>query len=85
MDKKAANFPATSSFINNRVEPKRFSFFPSKLDSTVHAAGIGDLLLPGESFHDLFDTGRNEGVWWLDVLSALSSSICYSANCTVTE
>lgn len=45
----------------------RFSFFSSEMDTTVHAPEIGELLLDGESFQDLFRDGQ--GVWWLDCLS----------------
>jgi magnesium transporter len=45
----------------------RFSFFSSEMDATVHAPEIGELLLDGESFQDLFRGGQ--GVWWLDCLN----------------
>jgi magnesium transporter len=45
----------------------RFSFFSSEMDATVHAPEIGELLLEGESFQDLFRGGQ--GVWWLDCLN----------------
>ncbi len=48
--------------------PDRFSFFSSDMDATIHAPEIGDLLMDGESFHDLFRGGRS--VWWLDCLNA---------------
>ncbi|KZF21322.1 cora-domain-containing protein [Xylona heveae TC161] len=51
------------------AEHNRFSFFSSELDSTVHAAELGDLVLPGESFRDLFELDPEGGVWWLDVLN----------------
>ena len=51
------------------VEPSRFSFFSSELDSTVHAAELGDLIMPTESFRELFELNPGGGVWWLDVLN----------------
>jgi magnesium transporter len=45
----------------------RFSFFSSEMDATIHAPEIGELLLDGESFEDLFRGGQ--GVWWLDCLN----------------
>ncbi|KAG0156657.1 hypothetical protein PDIDSM_3838 [Penicillium digitatum] len=36
---------------------------------TVHAADLGDLVLPGETFRDLFELGPEGGVWWLDVVN----------------
>ncbi|KAL1959034.1 hypothetical protein VTO42DRAFT_3275 [Malbranchea cinnamomea] len=47
----------------------RFSFFSSECETTVHAAELGDLVLPGERFRDLFQLGPDGGVWWLDVLN----------------
>ncbi|KAL7268669.1 hypothetical protein RUND412_008699 [Rhizina undulata] len=47
--------------------PDRFNFFSSELDATIHASEIGDLLIEGETFRDLFRGGQ--GVWWLDCLN----------------
>ncbi|KAJ5373629.1 hypothetical protein N7517_005635 [Penicillium concentricum] len=47
----------------------RFGFFSSEAQSTVHAADLGDLVLPGETFRDLFELGPEGGVWWLDVVN----------------
>ena len=60
--------PTISARQYSQYEPGRFSFFSSELDSTILAPDLGDLLLPGESFHDLFGRVPEEGVWWLDVL-----------------
>ncbi|KAJ5095125.1 hypothetical protein N7532_007416 [Penicillium argentinense] len=53
----------------NINEPTRFGFFSSESQSTVHAAELGDLVLPGDSFRDLFQLGPDGGVWWLDVVN----------------
>ncbi|KAJ5812532.1 hypothetical protein N7474_008833 [Penicillium riverlandense] len=52
----------------NTNEP-RFGFFSSESQTTVHAAELGDLVLPGDSFRDLFQLGPEGGVWWLDVIN----------------
>ncbi|KAL8791503.1 MAG: hypothetical protein Q9213_000120 [Squamulea squamosa] len=51
------------------AEPSRYSFFSSELEQTIHAAELGDLLTPGETFRDLFELPQRVGVWWLDVLN----------------
>lgn len=53
----------------NISEPMRFGFFSSESQTTVHAAELGDLVLPGDSFRDLFQLGPEGGVWWLDVVN----------------
>lgn len=54
-------------------EVNRYSFFSSEIEQTIHAPELGDLILPGESFRDLFElrreNGSTEGAWWLDVIS----------------
>ncbi|KAL3458012.1 stretch-activated Ca2+-permeable channel component-domain-containing protein [Aspergillus heterothallicus] len=55
--------------LKNENEPTRFGFFSSESQSTVHAAELGDLVLPGDTFRDLFQLGLDGGVWWLDVLN----------------
>lgn len=57
------------------VEPSRYSFFSSEMESTVHAAELRDLRMPGESFRDLFELGPSGGVWWLDVLNPSEEEI----------
>lgn len=47
----------------------RFTFFSSEIDETVHAPELGGLLMPGETFRDLFELGPEGGVWWLDMLN----------------
>ncbi|KAK1979508.1 cora-like Mg2+ transporter [Colletotrichum cereale] len=50
-------------------EQSRFNFFSSALESTIHAAEFGDLVLPGENIGSLFDLpeGEADGVWWLNM------------------
>ncbi|KAI9832502.1 MAG: hypothetical protein M1819_004291 [Sarea resinae] len=57
------------------VETNRFSFFSSELDATIHAAELGDLIMPGESFRDLFELGPEGGVWWMDMLNPREEEI----------
>jgi len=59
----------------SHVEPSRYSFFSSEMESTVHAAELGDLRMPGETFRGLFDLGPEGGVWWLDVLNPSEEEI----------
>ncbi|KAK2873353.1 hypothetical protein FQN49_002406 [Arthroderma sp. PD_2] len=61
--------------LKNTNDPHRFSFFSSEFESTVHAAEIGDLVLPGDSFRDLFQLGPEGGVWWLDVINPTHEEI----------
>jgi magnesium transporter len=51
------------------IESNRFSFFSSAWESTIHAAELGDLVLPGEDIRGLFELPKDEtdGVWWLNV------------------
>ncbi|KAK8203128.1 hypothetical protein M8818_005353 [Zalaria obscura] len=49
--------------------PTRWTFFSSEIDETVHASELGGLLMPGETFRDLFELGPEGGVWWLDMLN----------------
>jgi magnesium transporter len=58
-----------SSLRDSPTDINRFSFFSSELESTVHAPEIGDLIIPGETFRDLFELGPDGGVWWLDMLN----------------
>ena len=48
----------------------RFEYFSSNATSTIHAAELGDLVMPGENLRNLFSLPRdddNDGVWWLSV------------------
>lgn len=53
----------------NPIESNRFSFFSSAWESTIHAAEMGDLVLPGEDIRGLFELPKDEadGVWWLNI------------------
>ncbi|KAK2034918.1 cora-like Mg2+ transporter [Colletotrichum zoysiae] len=53
----------------NQGEQSRFNFFSSALESTIHAAEFGDLILPGENISSLFELpeGESDGVWWLNM------------------
>ncbi|KAJ5608518.1 hypothetical protein N7537_005137 [Penicillium hordei] len=55
--------------LQNTTQRSRFGFFSSESQTTVHAADLGDLVLPGETFRDLFELGPEGGVWWLDVVN----------------
>ncbi|KAJ5263773.1 hypothetical protein N7478_011378 [Penicillium angulare] len=55
--------------LQNINEPTRFGFFSSEFQTTVHAADLGDLVFPGDTFRDLFQLGPEGGVWWLDVVN----------------
>ncbi|KAL8962392.1 MAG: hypothetical protein Q9183_005163, partial [Haloplaca sp. 2 TL-2023] len=56
-------------------EPTRYSFFSSEIEQTIHAAELGDLLTPGETFRDLFELPEKSGVWWLDVLNPTEAEL----------
>ncbi|MCJ1447551.1 MAG: Mg(2+) transporter [Stictis urceolatum] len=49
------------------AESNRFSFFSSQIEQTIHAPELGDLVMPEESFRDLFELPSESGSWWLDV------------------
>ncbi|KAH0543357.1 hypothetical protein FGG08_002313 [Glutinoglossum americanum] len=57
------------------MEPNRFTFFSSEIDTSIHTAALGDLVLPGESFRDIFELPPSGGVWWVDVLNATVDEI----------
>jgi magnesium transporter len=50
-------------------ENNRYSFFSSEIEQTIHAPELGDLLMPGETFRDLFELPPESGAWWLDVVN----------------
>ncbi|KAJ9642877.1 hypothetical protein H2201_005823 [Coniosporium apollinis] len=60
----------SSECLGGQLEPpqNRWTFFSSNMDDTIHATELGDLLMPGESFRDLFELDPDGGVWWLDIL-----------------
>lgn len=47
----------------------RFTFFSSEIDETIHAPELGGLLMPNETFRDIFELGPEGGVWWMDMLN----------------
>ncbi|KAL2156075.1 hypothetical protein VTH82DRAFT_820 [Thermothelomyces myriococcoides] len=51
------------------VDPNRVSFFSSAWESTIHAADLEGLILPGEDIRGLFTfpKGETDGVWWLNI------------------
>lgn len=59
------------------IDHNRFSFFSSAWESTIHAAEMGDLVLPGEDIRGLFELPEDEtdGVWWLNVNSASKDEV----------
>lgn len=50
-------------------ETRRYSFFSSELEQTIHAADFWDLLSPGVKSRDLFELPIDGGVWWMDVMN----------------
>ena len=73
MDEKSPGgndgMPAMKPRDPQAAEPNRFSFFSSEIEQTIHAPEIGDLVMPGETFRDLFELPSESGAWWLDVLN----------------
>ncbi|KAL3481856.1 hypothetical protein BJX99DRAFT_132172 [Aspergillus californicus] len=61
--------------LKNENDPTRYGFFSSEAQSTVHAAELGDLVLPGDTFRDLFQLGPEGGAWWLDVLNPTEAEV----------
>lgn len=53
----------------------RWTFFSSEIDETIHAPELGGLLMPGETFRDIFELGPEGGVWWLDMLNPSEEEI----------
>ena len=51
------------------IDQSRVSFFSSAWESTVHAADLVGLILPGENVRGLFTfpKGESDGVWWLNM------------------
>lgn len=74
-DGKSMNEKELLEKLQNENEPTRFGFFSSESQSTVHAADLGDLVLPGDSFRDLFQLGPEGGVWWLDVVNPTEAEV----------
>ncbi|KAK0621284.1 hypothetical protein B0T17DRAFT_591201 [Bombardia bombarda] len=61
--------PQTPAPAPQPVDPSRVSFFSSAWESTIHAADLEDLILPGEDIRGLFTfpKGETDGVWWLNM------------------
>lgn len=59
------------------IDHNRFSFFSSAWESTIHAAELADLVLPGEDLHGLFELPQDEsdGVWWLNCNNATKEEV----------
>ena len=59
------------------VDQNRFSFFSSAWESTIHAAEMADLVLPGEDIRGLFELPEDEsdGVWWLNINGAMKDEV----------
>ena len=59
------------------IDNNRFSFFSSAWESTIHAAELADLVLPGEDLHGLFELPPDEtdGVWWLNCNNATKEEV----------
>lgn len=59
------------NFEEARQQPdtNRFEFFSSQAEETIHAAELGDLVLPGEEIRTLFTVPDREedGAWWLNM------------------
>ncbi|CAK3934494.1 metal ion transporter [Lecanosticta acicola] len=68
-DNTLARAPSMSEYLN------RWTFFSSEIDETIHAPELGGLLMPGETFRDLFELGPKGGVWWLDMLNPSEEEI----------
>ncbi|KAF2841676.1 cora-domain-containing protein [Patellaria atrata CBS 101060] len=64
VDEKRSVYERHDSVTNDNAP--RWTFFSSEMDNVIHAAELGDLLMPGESFRDLFETGEDASTWWLD-------------------
>lgn len=50
-------------------DSRRYSFFSSELEQTIHAPEFAELISPGGTYRDLFELPQEGGVWWLDVLN----------------
>jgi len=59
----------------SKIDTNRYSFFSSEIEHTIHAPELGDLIIPGESFRDLFRLPQGCGAWWLDVQNPSESEL----------
>lgn len=60
---------------SNSEQVNRWTFFSSEIDESIHAPELGGLLMPGETFRDIFELGPEGGVWWLDMLNPSEEEI----------
>ena len=76
-EKEAAEEPAKPKAQPNAIDNNRFSFFSSAWESTIHAAEMADLVLPGEDLRGLFELPKDEsdGVWWLNCNGATKEEV----------
>lgn len=75
VNEKTESVTAAAPNLNYMERQNRFTFFSSEIDETVHAPELGGLLMPGETFRDLFELGPQGGVWWLDMLNPSEEEI----------
>ena len=76
-EKQAAEDVTPPKVATHSLDHNRFSFFSSAWESTIHAAEMGDLVLPGEDIRGLFTLPKDDedGVWWLNVNGATKDEI----------
>lgn len=63
--------------VTDHYDGNRFSFFSSSWESTIHAAELGELLMPGEDIRNLFylPESDDDGVWWLNMSNPTEEEI----------
>lgn len=76
-EKEAVGESEKPKAMPNPVDNNRFSFFSSAWESTIHAAEMADLVLPGEDMRGLFELPKDEtdGVWWLNCNAATKEEV----------
>ncbi|KAM0263387.1 hypothetical protein ACHAQJ_001243 [Trichoderma viride] len=76
-EKVSSEAPSPPKIQSHHIDNTRFSFFSSAWESTIHAAEMGDLVLPGEDIRGLFELPEDEdgGVWWLNVNNATKAEV----------
>lgn len=67
--KKEVAGQSTPPVLRHDADLDRFTFFSSGWESTIHAADVGCLVLPGEDIRGLFSfpNAESDGVWWLNM------------------
>lgn len=73
-EKRQERAPITEP-LSTVPESNRFSFFSSELEQTIYAPELGDLIMPDESFRDLFELTSENGAWWLDVMNPTEAEL----------